>query len=134
MSRTRYALFDPEQQTDNILELRSNALKMRTEGGFGITNIKQLSAAGLDEGLLDRLSGVTPLNVHSQYFEIITQGDYTGVHANQEALVEVDLESYPINPDNEDSFGKRDAKASGMVVNQENIKFDPAVRVIQIRD
>ncbi len=125
---------DARGAAEKIDDLRQGLLEMGDEGASGITNPRQLADAGLDETTVQTLETVFPLGVSSYFYTILTRGEYKGVRQTYKVLVNVTMESYNIDEDNPDTFGKRDHRASGLLRDQPLVKVDPAVRVVRIEE
>lgn len=93
--------------------------------------ITQLKNAGID---LTMMNSSFPVGVASTYFTIIVRGEYEGVRVTQQALVQVSLEPYNLNPDDKTKTRKRDHKAIGSLKNQPYLIIDPAVRVVHFSE
>ena len=108
---------------------------MRVRGSGGsIININQLQEVGMERTAIGRMMAILPVNVSSNYYKVISEAHYRGLSKRLEVLVRVDRDSHPIDPNDPETFGRRDRRASGSLTSREFDIIDPSVRAIEFRD
>jgi hypothetical protein len=105
-------------------------------GKNSILNLNELraDAVGLGTPEINRMVQVAPIGVTSDFFNIISRGEYRGIRKTIEMRVRVTRETYAVNPEEPRTAGRRDRRANGSLLSFENVVIDPAVRVMEIRD
>jgi hypothetical protein len=122
---------DVDDLVREIDKLRTERNQVGDVEGYGITSLDQLDQADVDPAILTMLRETFRLDVRSSTFTIISRGEYRGVRETMEARVQIQMQTYPFDPDDPDSFGLRDERVSGWLKDQPGVKVDPAVHVIR---
>lgn len=127
-------LADMSSAAKRIDKVRQERLKMKSEQGYGITDLQQFAQANIDPKLIGELSGKFPVGLISNYFTIVSRGEYQGVRATVQALVRIDMEPYNLNPDEKRHMSRVELESMGSLKSQPLLVLDPAVRVIRMSE
>lgn len=123
----------PDALAAEIVDLRADALELNDESqAAGLNDFNDLKLAGVPSATLTQMRNNYRLRFNSSSFEIISRGYCRGYSRAIGVAVNVDLETFTIDPDEDITFGLRDGLADGVPEDQEDIKVDPAVRVKRI--
>ena len=120
---------DPMSIAEDIIKKRDDALTETKAEQVGFVAIQDLVAAGLGEEVVTRLNQIVRLEFRSRNFEITSRGNFQGVRETLQAIVNVTMETYQIDPRQPDTFGSRDPRAMGELSTRTDMRVDPAVRV-----
>jgi type II secretory pathway component PulK len=118
-----------ERWADDIVKLREDLLRGSDAGGRGIIDPTQIQAAGIDENVLGAMTAMFRLSQSSYFFTVISRGDVEGVRSTRSLRCYVELQRYPLDPEIDFGYGRRELKGFGFLESQENFKIDPEVRV-----
>lgn len=125
---------DVKSMASQIEKLREERLKIKDAEGLGITNLTQLQKAKIPQNMFDQLASgsIIPFGFASGTFTIISRGEFEGVRFTVQAMVQVTLEPYNLNPDDKRHESGRDRTGYGSLKSQPYLIIDPAVRVIRM--
>jgi len=124
-------MIDVRDAATRVVRLREDLRRDRGLETQGFADVSQLAEAEIDPALLAALQSLFPMDVRSHTFRIVSRGEVGGVRETIEARVNIEMQIYPIDPEDPDTFGKRDDRASGWLKDQPNLKVDPSVFVIR---
>lgn len=116
-----------------ILDYRHDLAKRKGAEGT-IMNVNQLQSVGLGPNEIAQINILAPLIVSSSRFSITSTGVYEGVRKTIEVMVSVNVESYPLVEDDPLSEGRRDGRAAGRLSRFSNMRVDPVVHVLEIKE
>lgn len=119
---------DPQPMATQIDKIRNDQSSLKGSNGNNNT-LTSLSAAGINLAAI--LGSTFPPTVNSSFFTITSRGEYEGVRMTEQALVQVTLEPFALNPDDQKAIPKRDRNAMGSLKSQPNLIIDPSVHVVR---
>jgi hypothetical protein len=114
---------------EEIEDYREEKLVFEEDGTQGIVRLNDLAEIGVPEGIISELQQTFQMGWNSHYFTIISRGTFEGIQKTMFARVNVQMEQYNFDPDDETTYGFRDLKSAGFLENRPNLKIDPSVRV-----
>lgn len=125
---------DAKRMAREIDDLRLRGKHLLKDQEPGITDVSQLSEAGISAEIIQKMSALVPLGAASRSFTIVSRGEYEGVRKTLVVQVQVDVSSYRIQPREPETYGMRDHRCYGYLKDRPDQIIDPEVRVIRQRE
>ncbi len=120
---------DYSSMAEEIEDFREERLDFENDGTRGILQINELVEVGVPEDIITELQQTFQMGSNSHYFTVVSRGTFEGIRKTLCARVNVEMEQYDFDPDDDTTLGHRDLKSAGFLENRPNLKIDPSIRV-----